>query len=1165
MTDQAKQLIEREKQEQTGYLDLGRCSLTEMPDLSGLEWLDTLILANEWWEGVGQQDKIKSSNRGPRNLFRKAPKSSFFPNRLRTIIMCGDEGSPSWPVKSTTFSKRLTQLHTLNLANTHLADLTVFEKLTEFQNPASKQTTEWFFLKNLPRLQSLDLSFNEISNPELFTTLPELRALKLRASKISNWAFLEKLWFLQSLDLSYNTIPNLSFLRNLPHLKILKLSGNQNFEVAYIQKCTQLQHLSLIFTKISDWSFLANLTQLLSLDLSHNEITNLPYLTNLTQLQYLNLSANQITDLKFLKNITQLRYLRLSLNQVQNLTPIQNLTKLQHLSLSLNQITDISSLERLKQLKTLNLRGNHINTVTPLQNLVQLRDIDLSGNRIVDITFFQYLIQLRKLDLSNNQIADVASLQSLKQLRHLDLSHNRVENIASLLMLPNLEKVALTDNRISKLPRLSQLANHQLLLVWKNASETKTGELNLKGNPFSQPPVEVIKKGNAYVLEYFQQQRSTGTRPLLEAKLILLGDARAGKTSLANRLLGKELPKEEDRTQGVDIIIGEYHFPIEGRKFKLNIWDFAGQDKYKSLHQFFYTEDAVYVLVADSGTSTDYDDWLQTAELFGKGSPLVIALNEFRKGIGKGLFDEEYWFKQFPKILKEVQLVNLLTLTGFPALERCICYLAEQLPHARVEYPNNWADIRAILEDRRDQNFITLQEYLRICTINNLPERKGALVLSEILHKVGVCLHYQDNEILRRHVILNNEWATQAVYEILEDDIITNDQKGFFDWSDLRRIWTDKAYIDMRPELLALMQEFKLAYPLPSGREFVTPSLLPAAPPTGWNLPPSSVRIELYIEYKFIPKALMTQFIVSCHADIDKGRTLVWRNGVVLRWSTDTVAEVRAFKSRGRNALCIVSQGIDRRALLTAILRTLRRLHKEYQGIEAYETLPCPCEHCAAQDNARDKHFFDFSNLQNRLEKGRTIVECDKSLEEISLVELLGGFLVFDQLRTGKPLILKDTHNPNQPTPPLAFFSYSKKDVAHLDTLRTQLRPMERNRQIRLWDDRQIRPGEEWDDNIRTALQSADIIFLLLSSDFLATDYIDETEIAIALERHRKGEARVIPIQLRPCHWQDTALGELQAIPRKDNIISTAANQDEIWLDVLTEIKDELEHFRKQQ
>jgi len=432
--------------------------------------------------------------------------------------------------------------------------------------------------------------------------------------------------------------------------------------------------------------------------------------------------------------------------------------------------------------------------------------------------------------------------------------------------------------------------------------------------------------------------------------------------------------------------------------------------------------------VADSGNAgTDFNDWLQTAELFGEGSPLVLALNEFRDGIGRGAFDEERWRKQFPNLLREVHLVNLLSQKGFPELERCLRYLAEQLPVAKKPYPNNWADIRAELERRRDENYITQQEYFKICRENQLPERASALILSDILHTIGVCLHYQKSELLRQYVFLKNEWATGAVYKILEDPQVAEVNKGFFDRDDLRRIWADDDYAEMRPQLLELMQQFKMAYPLPNQREFVTPPLLPPAPPADWDLPDSPTILEMFVEYKFLPKALLTQFIVSRHADIDRGRTLVWRNGVVLRWSADTVAEVKAFKSRGRDALYIRAQGGDRRGLLTAILKTLRELHADYSGIEAYEIVPCPCSVCSSKQNESEKHFFDFANLQNRLERGRRTVECDKSLEEVDLVQLLGGMLVFEHLGVGQRVVLGDVQSPVQPKIVRIFLASSEE------------------------------------------------------------------------------------------------------------------------------------------
>ena len=538
--------------------------------------------------------------------------------------------------------------------------------------------------------------------------------------------------------------------------------------------------------------------------------------------------------------------------------------------------------------------------------------------------------------------------------------------------------------------------------------------ISLYKNPLSIPTFEIVEQGNSAILEYFRQKAKVGIKPLLEAKMVLLGEGRAGKTSLACRLLGKELPRQEDRTQGVDIVIGEYHFPVEEGEFLLHIWDFAGQDKYKPLHQFFYTEGAVYVMVADSGNAqTDFADWFETAEMFGgKGSPLLVALNEFREGIGMGSFDEEKWRKQFPKLIKEVRLVNLLSQKGFPALEKDIRHLANQLPHTRTEYPANWANIRSELERRRDENYITLPEYLKICRQFELPERESALILSSILHRIGVCLHYQKSELLRLHVILKNEWATAAVYKILEDLTVAEVKKGFFDWSDLRRIWSDDSYQDMQPQLLELMCEFKMAYPLLNGKGFVTPPLLPTTSSQDWDFPAGEA-IEVRIEYEFLPKALMTQFIVSRHPDIDQGRTLVWREGVVLRWSADTLAQVSKIKSRGRDALQILALGSERRGLLTAILKTLRDLHEEYRGIRAHEIVPCPCEGCSREKNPQ--HYFDFKNLSNRLEKGRRVVECDQSLEEVDLLKILGDLLLFERLGVGEAVVLAKSEKPSSP------------------------------------------------------------------------------------------------------------------------------------------------------
>src|SRR5688572_6254 len=96
--------------------------------------------------------------------------------------------------------------------------------------------------------------------------------------------------------------------------------------------------------------------------------------------------------------------------------------------------------------------------------------------------------------------------------------------------------------------------------------------------------------------------------------------------------------------------------------------------------------------------------------------------------------------------------------------------------------------------------------------------------------------------------------------------------------------------------------------------------------------------------------------------------------------------------------------------------------------------------------------------------------------------------------------------------PAKVFISYAHEDEAHKDKLLTHLASLRRQGVIATWHDRDIRAGREWSAEIRAQLDTADVVLLLVSADFLASDFCHEIELARALERHEAGEAHVIPI-----------------------------------------------------
>ena len=131
------------------------------------------------------------------------------------------------------------------------------------------------------------------------------------------------------------------------------------------------------------------------------------------------------------------------------------------------------------------------------------------------------------------------------------------------------------------------------------------------------------------------------------------------------------------------------------------------------------------------------------------------------------------------------------------------------------------------------------------------------------------------------------------------------------------------------------------------------------------------------------------------------------------------------------------------------------------------------------------------------------------------------------------------------------FVSYSHKDERYRERLDISLAQLRRDNVISTWHDKKILPGEEWDREIDENLNSADLVLLLVSPDFLASDYAYSREMAQALERHKYGSVIVVPIILRPSDWLHSRLAPLQALPSRGRAVSSWPNRDAAWLDVV--------------
>lgn len=153
---------------------------------------------------------------------------------------------------------------------------------------------------------------------------------------------------------------------------------------------------------------------------------------------------------------------------------------------------------------------------------------------------------------------------------------------------------------------------------------------------------------------------------------------------------------------------------------------------------------------------------------------------------------------------------------------------------------------------------------------------------------------------------------------------------------------------------------------------------------------------------------------------------------------------------------------------------------------------------------------------------------------------------------------------PQKSGPIEIVFSYARRDEALRNELEKYLGPLKRSQRIVCWHDRHIRAGHTWSREISTHLATADIILLLVSADFLDSKYCNTVEVRHALERHDRGEARVIPVILRPADWAGEAFARLQALPHDALPVVEWPSRDAAFYSIARGIKSVIEELEKE-
>lgn len=819
----------------------------------------------------------------------------------------------------------------------------------------------------------------------------------------------------------------------------------------------------------------------------------LQVLSKFKGLKLLGLNGTQIKDGKFLEQLNSLQTLDITNTQIKDYKFLEKLLNLQSLWLIKNQIFQIDFLKNLTNLHTLRLYNNNIRDISVLKNLTNLEILDFGKNNITDISFLENLTKLSKLDLDGNTITTISHLRKLINLKYLNLSNNQVTDIQPLLvLLKNGLELSIEEDYIS-------------------VPSTRNVIL-LRDNPIKTPPLEIIRQGREAVINWFEEIEKQGEEMVYEAKLMIIGDAGSGKTSLATKLKNIEdrLPdKVKETTVGIEISQLDFLAKADKPHFKVNIWDLGGQKIYHPLHQLFFTQRSLYVLVSNGRNDTDENDltdfWIPAQELLARDSPMLILFNK-HGDIQPNMAFRNFQL-QYPNIKGDLAIVDLLndkpkTVDFIEDIEKYMRNLPQFVRGEKL--PKLWAKIRETIA-QRTENYIPLQEFRNVCSNEDLKEPAKQDFLSDYLHDLGIILRFREDPLLNGIVFLNPQWALDAIYKVL--DHTREHNNGLFNRDELLCVWQKPEFYDVQDALLALMLKFELCYRTnDSPEQYLVPSLLAKDVPDGFGWEKTN-SVCLYYEYDFMPKGIISRLIVRLNTFIDKNK-LLWREGVVFEFM-----ETSAWLTKpNKNRIEIYARGYKPSYLISLITKEVDDINSKYHFSERSKPkkyVPCICEVCKVSAN---KVFHNYEELIERDQLGKRIIECrTPPYHEVNVKALL------ENVESKKSSVSNAAKK--------IFVAYSQSDEAYKVEFKKHMVNLERQKLAEIFDDRQIDLGNQWDEVLKQKIDECDYFVCLISVDFLNVGYIYDEEIPIAVRQGKK----VIPIIIKPCDWIHTPIKDFDA------------------------------------